>query len=179
MPLIIGLLIIVIDQLVKFLSAAKLPVLEGGTLPLFEGVFHLTYVENRGAVYGFLKNAPYILVIVNSILIIGLVFFLIKKYKYMHTLFRYSIILILAGAIGNFADRMMFGYVRDMFDFRLINFAVFNVADAALTIGTTLLIMDLLFFHGKQILDNYEKTGKLFAAEIPQTEPQIESKDDE
>ena len=58
-------------------------------------------------------------------------------------------VLILSGAIGNFVDRILFGYVRDMFDFRLINFAVFNVADAALTIGTILLIADLLFFHGK------------------------------
>lgn len=184
MPIILGLLLIAIDQLVKFIAAAKLLHLVNNTYPVIEGVFHFTYVENQGAVYGFLREAPYVLLIVNSVLIVLLAYFMIRKYKYMHTLFKYCMVLILSGAIGNFVDRILFGYVRDMFDFRLINFAVFNVADAALTIGTILLIADLLFFHGKQILDNYEKTGKLFAAEIAKagaanTEPQVDSDDEQ
>ena len=53
--------------------------------------------------------------------------------------------LIVAGALGNFIDRLFLGYVRDMFYFSLINFAVFNVADAAISVGGVLLVIDVLF----------------------------------
>ncbi len=47
--------------------------------------------------------------------------------------------LIVGGAAGNLIDRIRFGYVEDMFDFRAINFAIFNVADCCVVVGTILL----------------------------------------
>ena len=75
----------------------------------------------------------------------------------MHTLLRITLSLILAGAVGNLIDRALIGYVRDMLDFRLVQFAIFNVADSAVTVGATLLAIDVLFGKSRKLLDDLEK----------------------
>jgi signal peptidase II len=91
---------------------------------------------------------------------IAIAYWLIKKHKDIHTLMRISLSLILAGALGNLIDRVLLIYVRDMFSFVLINFAVFNVADSAVSVGTVLLIFDLLFYKGKKYLQDEPKSEK-------------------
>ncbi|MEG1559490.1 MAG: signal peptidase II [Clostridia bacterium] len=160
MPFIIGALVLVIDQISKLLCANWLPTLTNSTYPIIQNVLHLTYVENSGAAFGLLQNAQLFFFIMTILLCSLIMWFLVNYYNKLHTLLKISIILILAGALGNFIDRIGLGYVRDMIDFRLINFYVFNVADASLTIGVTLTIIDILFLKGGKLLAEFEETAK-------------------
>ncbi len=142
---IVVLLIVALDQIVKFISKSVLTTLPGNTYPLWDGVFHFTYVENRGAAFGIFGGARGFL-LVFTILLVGVLIWAIVKFRDNPSkLFRASLYMILGGAIGNLIDRVVLGYVIDMLDFRLINFAVFNVADSFVCVGTVLLIIDILF----------------------------------
>ena len=70
---------------------------------------------------------------------------------------RWGLRLVIAGAAGNLIDRVLYGYVVDFFDFRLINFPIFNVADVLLNIGVVLMLIDILFLEPKRA--KKEKNG--------------------
>lgn len=160
LEIILVLAVLLLDQGVKVVAASWLQGLPGNTYPLWEGVFHLTYVENRGAAFGMLQNARWFFIVVTILACAALAYWLIKKHNGMHTLMRVALALILAGALGNLADRVFLTYVRDMFYVALINFAVFNVADAAVSVGTVVLLLDILFFKGKSYFDDAPKPDK-------------------
>lgn len=142
---IVVLLIVALDQIVKFISKSVLTTLPGDTYPLWDGVFHFSYVENRGAAFGILGGARGFLLVFTVILVGVLIWAIVKFRDNPSKLFRASLYMILGGAIGNLIDRIVLGYVIDMLDFRLINFAVFNVADSFVCVGTVLLIIDILY----------------------------------
>ncbi|HMM31963.1 MAG TPA: signal peptidase II [Clostridia bacterium] len=160
LEIIIVLLAVALDQAVKAFAAGWLTTLPNNSYPLLEGVFHLTYVENRGAAFGMLQNARWFFIAITIVACCAIVYWLCKNHKKLHTLMRVSLALILAGALGNLIDRIFLTYVRDMFYFVLVNFAVFNVADSAVTVGTALLILDVLFFKGKAFLQDEPKSKK-------------------
>ncbi|HOF95101.1 MAG TPA: signal peptidase II [Clostridia bacterium] len=145
--------IVGLDQWVKYLTDTHLMPL-GATVPLWEDVFHFTSAHNTGAAFGMLSGSRWLLIAVSLLACSVLAGFLIKKGRHQHLLLRISLALILAGAAGNLIDRIALGYVRDMLDFRLINFAIFNVADSAVTIGAVLLAADVAFGKGKTLLSS-------------------------
>lgn len=137
--LIIG--IILFDRASKFLAALFL---KEASITLWEGVFHLTYVENTGAAFSLLSGHTLLLGIFSLIMVIVLSYYLNKRIKAGANMFeQIGLAFIIGGAIGNLYDRMILGYVIDFFDFRLINFAVFNVADSFITIGAVLIGISL------------------------------------
>lgn len=145
----IAALLVGLDQLIKFWAENTLRQVE--TVPLIDGVFHLTYVQNFGAAFSTMQNKRGLLVGLTSIfLLVILVLLLTKKLKSSWMVSSWS--LILAGGVGNLLDRMFRegGYVVDLFDFRLIHFPVFNAADIFVCVGTGLLIVYLLFFEHKE-----------------------------
>jgi len=123
------------DQLTKVLITQALSLHQ--SVPLIKGVLHLTLVRNRGAAFGIFKDqAP--LFILTSLIAIILISVQLKKDKLkIFSIYTLSLSLILAGALGNLADRLLFGYVIDFIDFRI--WPVFNIADSAITIGAILL----------------------------------------
>ena len=127
------------DQLTKWLAVIHLK--GEGSFPLWEGVFHFTYVENTGSAFGMLKDSRWVFMSMSVVLIVGLLAFFIYYYKKLSILVRLSSSMIIAGGIGNMIDRVLVGYVVDFFDFTLINFAVFNVADSFVCIGAALFIL--------------------------------------
>lgn len=131
-----------LDQLVKYITVANLDLYE--TIPVLDGVFHITYVQNTGAAFSLLEGQQWFFLLTTPVIIFAIVFMLYKNHI-NHMLGKISTYLIIAGAIGNFIDRLFLGYVVDMFDFRLINFAVFNVADIFVTVGATLLFIYIIF----------------------------------
>lgn len=142
-------LLVVLDQLVKFWAEGVLR--EVDTIPLIQNVFHLTYVQNFGAAFSTMQNHRFLLVSVTAFFLI-LIFALIVSKKMRSPMMVASWSLILSGGAGNLIDRIFRegGYVVDMFDFRLIHFPVFNVADICITCGTALFIIYFLFFERKE-----------------------------
>jgi len=161
LELLVLLAVLALDQASKFVCARWLTTLPHNTYPLFEGVLHLTYVENTGIAFSMLQNARWFLVAVTVCACAAIIVFYVKERKGMHKMMRISLALILAGAIGNnLIDRVLFGYVRDMIYVALIDFAIFNVADSAICIGGAMLALDLIFFKGKKYLDKLENADK-------------------
>lgn len=116
---------------------------------IFKDVLRFTATINTGAGFGMMKGKTTLLTVISfisALILIALVFY---SYPRRNKWLRSSLVLIIAGAVGNLIDRMFLGYVRDFVYFELINFAVFNFADSFLTIGTILLIIYVLFFYSK------------------------------
>lgn len=153
-------LLLAIDQASKIFAESLLTQLPGNTFALWEGVFHFTFVQNRGASFGILQGQRWLLIPITLIATCVVLFVLIRFHKRLHPLIRFSLALIVAGALGNLIDRTFLGYVRDMLDFRLINFAVFNAADSAVSIGAVLLGIDVLFCEkGRKLMAEWEAHG--------------------
>lgn len=136
-----------LDQLTKYLTILFLKPID--TFPIIEDVIHLTYVENTGAAFGMMKDQRWLFMIVSTVAIIALLIYLFKK-KTQPKLENLAIAFIVGGGIGNMIDRIFLGYVVDMIDFRLINFAVFNVADSFVCVGAGLLMLYMILSGVKE-----------------------------
>ena len=130
---------IIFDQLTKYIVVQKFAEI-GDTFPIWQNVFHFTYVINTGAAFSFFRGQVDILRWISLFVSIVLIIFVWYSPK-ISRLEQFGYGFILAGAIGNGIDRFLFGYVVDFLDFRLINFPVFNVADVAINIGVVILII--------------------------------------
>ncbi|WP_242860851.1 signal peptidase II [Defluviitalea phaphyphila] len=142
--------LVFIDQLTKYIALNYLKSIS--TIPIIQNIFHLTFVENRGAAFGILQNKRWFFIIITFTILLGIIYYYInlpkeKPYGFV----RFSLILISSGAIGNLIDRIKLGYVIDFFDFRLINFPVFNIADIYVVIGTILLSSIIFFMPHKDL----------------------------
>lgn len=141
--ILVGLLIL-LDQLTKYLTVANIPL--GGTVPFIEGIVSFTYLRNTGAAFSILEGKMWLFYLVTLIAVIVLVYLLQSEGK-KHPLAAVSLSFMLAGALGNFIDRMMHQYVVDMIQVEFMHFAIFNVADALLTVGVVLFIVYILFYE--------------------------------
>lgn len=146
MELLLTILILLLDQGTKVWAARAL---NARPLVLIPGVLELTYLENRGAVWGLMQGWRFVFLPVTFLFLALLLWFYGKKRKEMPPYTRIILALLFSGAIGNLIDRVFLGYVRDMIFFRLINFPVFNVADSAITIAAALLVIETLFIKGR------------------------------
>ncbi len=143
--------IIIIDQAVKyFISSGMEP---GQTIPVIDGIFHITYIRNEGAAFSMWEQQWAILVVIPAIaLAAGIVIIWLKRNSWSRCML-VAISCICGGGIGNLIDRIFSGYVVDMFDCRFIpfiDFPVFNVADISICVGCGLLLLDVIFFEGKR-----------------------------
>ena len=143
---VVGIAAFVLDLITKISAKSRLQ--EIGTIPLIEGVFHLTYVENRGAAFGILQGQRWLFVII-AVIFAVVIMLCAAKYGKKSWLLNLGLAFMGAGALGNTVDRICRGYVVDFFDFRLIDFPVFNVADIFVCIGTGLLAIFFVFFEEK------------------------------
>ena len=137
-------LLVVLDQGTKLWAVKSLESV--GRIPIIDGVFNLRYVENTGAAFSMLQGKTVILTIIPILACIIMIYVLLSK-KIKSKTGTWGIALILSGAIGNLIDRVLRGAVVDMFDFELINFPVFNVADICVTVGAILFFIYAIFFY--------------------------------
>jgi len=141
--LILGLLIL--DQVVKIIVRQTMTL--GQSIPLIPGVFQLTYVENPGAAFGMLANQRFFFIVI-TVAILGIFFYLYTQLANKKSVAAVALALSISGAIGNFIDRLFRGTVTDLFDFCLISFPVFNIADICICLGIAL-IFYLLIVKGE------------------------------
>lgn len=131
-----------LDQYTKYLVVQQIPL--HGTVDLLPGVVCLTHVRNTGAAFSMLAGKQTFFLVITALFLIAVVYCVAKKIltgKYLWVL-----TFITAGAIGNLIDRMANGYVVDMIETQFMEFAVFNVADIFITLGSIALIIIVLFF---------------------------------
>lgn len=151
-PIIIIGLLTAFDQLTKYMITSSFALNE--SKPVIEGVFSITYIRNTGVAWGMFQGKRVIFLILTAIALL----FAFKVYqnisydnKYLPL--RICVILLVSGALGNLIDRIRLSYVVDFFDFELINFPVFNVADIMVVISMILLFMLLLFKYSSEEFD--------------------------
>ena len=142
-----SILLILFDQWTKHLAVVKLK--GQNAFVIWDKVFELRYLENRGASFGIFQNQRWPLIIFTIVVLIGLVYIFFRRIPNERHYFPLNLIAVLffAGAIGNFIVRLRFGYVVDFFYFCLIDFPIFNMADIYVVIAACLLIILGLFYY--------------------------------
>ena len=113
---------------------------------VIEGVFRFSYVENRGAAFGMLDDHRWVFMIVSTLAIVGIIFYM-WKFCRDSKLLCLGLSLIVGGGIGNMIDRIFLGYVIDFLDFCAFPnlwMWVFNVADAFVCVGAAIVVLSLL-----------------------------------
>ena len=143
-------LVVVLDQLTKALVRSELSLFESRTV--VPGFFDLTRIHNTGAAFGLLQTLDFpfktaVLILVASAALAGLAYYA-ATLPAVQRLSRAGLALVLGGAVGNLVDRATLGYVVDFVDLYWgeggWHFWAFNVADASITVGVSLLLLEML-----------------------------------
>lgn len=127
---------VVVDQLVKLLVAARLPL--GGGFELVPGLLQINYVQNTGAAWSMFSNSTLALAVFSVVMAVFLGVWLWRTPR-EQLWRRVALALMLAGALGNMIDRFRLGYVVDFI--KLPHWPVFNIADILLCVGVALLAL--------------------------------------
>ena len=120
--------------------------------PIIEGFFYFTYVTNDGMAFGLSFPGGKTILLIVTLILTGVIMWMLWKEKNSHNLIRYGLTLILAGAIGNMIDRILYGKVVDFLDIMIgsFNWYIFNVADSAVTSGMILFILHTIIVGEKK-----------------------------
>ena len=145
-------ILVLLDQYTKLLAIAHLK--DQSAFVLWNNVFELHYLENRGAAFGILQNQR-VFFYISVLLITAAVIWFYSKVpmgkKYLPL--RICAVLIVGGAFGNCIDRIRLNYVVDFFYFKLIDFPIFNVADIYVTGAAFLLVILILVYYKEEDLE--------------------------
>ena len=153
---IIGLLVVILDQGVKYWASFHVD-LESTGNTFIPGIISLVNVHNDGAAFGFLagSNARIPFIIITGVFIVAVIIALATKFI-SGRFARWCLVLVTAGGFSNCIDRVIYGYVQDMFKCELFNFPVFNVADIFISVFAILFALAVIFERGTVDDDDYE-----------------------
>ena len=114
-------------------------------------IINLTFVVNYGFAFGFLNNPSLNQILVSLVILAIIVYFLYLLIKTQDKIFQLTLTLILAGALGNFIDRIFRGFVIDFIDIYIgkYHWPAFNIADSCITVGFVVLMINILFLNKK------------------------------
>ena len=131
---------IVADQIFKNWIVDNIQL--GDTEKIWPNVLSLTYIKNDGAAWSSFSGQQWFFLVLTPIVLVVALWFLWKKMA--QNWYFIGLTLIIAGALGNFIDRIRQGFVVDMFQTEFINFPIFNIADILLSVGFVLLFIAIL-----------------------------------
>jgi signal peptidase II len=140
--------LVILDQLTKFLVISNFDLYDSlEILP----IFNLTFVVNYGFAFGLLNNPSLNQLIVSIVILIIILYFFYLLIKTQDKIFQFTLVLILAGAIGNFIDRIFRGFVIDFIDVYIGRFhwPAFNIADSCISVGFVIMMINILFLNKK------------------------------
>jgi len=145
---IVTVIILILDQLLKN-EALRYHIAHLEDKILIPNILNFTYTENKGIAFGIGDNLSWFRWVLVAVAI-GfsiLVIYLLAKKIIRGSFGRWTATIVMAGALGNCIDRALpdRGYVIDMFEFKFVNFAIFNLADAFLTVGMILFCFYIIF----------------------------------
>ncbi len=138
--ILLSLFVVVIDQLLKLAIVHNMKI--GESVEIFSGVLSLTSHRNSGAAFGILQNQIWFLITVTAIVIIAMGYYL-RKIHHSNKMAAFGLSLVLGGAVGNFADRIIRREVVDMIEVCFIDYPIFNLADTFIFIGCVFLLFGL------------------------------------
>lgn len=122
----------------------------GQSRPLIKGFINLTYTTNTGAGFGLFQGNTTALTVITCLVTVGILVYLALAQKETEWL-RIPLVFIVGGGIGNIVDRIALGYVRDFIEFAFWEkFAIFNIADMFVTVGTFMLVIVLIVMLVKE-----------------------------
>ena len=140
--------LVILDQSTKSLVINNFKLYESIA---FLPYINFTFVVNYGFAFGLLNNPSLNQILVSTVILSIIFYFFYLLLKTQDKISRLTLVLILAGAIGNFIDRIMRGFVIDFIDIYIINFhwPAFNIADSCITLGFVILMINILFLNKK------------------------------
>jgi len=140
MMIILTIAFLIIDIVSKLIVSNLMDVHD--SIIVIKDFFYITYVRNTGAAWSIFADKTWMLVII-SLIIISFIILYVLKNKPKNKLEKIGYSMILGGAIGNFIDRIIYGYVIDFFDFYIFGYSypIFNLADTFIVIGVLLLVI--------------------------------------
>ncbi len=152
---IIGLLVIIADQWTKFWVSGRVPVETMGE-PFIPGVVSFANVHNDGCAFSFLSgsNARIYFIILTGVFTLFVIIALATK-LISGKVSRWAIVLVTAGGLSNCIDRVIYGYVQDIFKLEFINFPVFNLADVFITVFAIIFALAIIFGKTRKDVDEY------------------------
>ncbi|EGO5827717.1 signal peptidase II [Enterococcus faecalis] len=137
----ISALLVGLDQWSKYLTVQNISL--GETKEFIPGFLSLTHLRNTGAAWSLLEGKMIFFYVITVIVSVVIIYLLIKNYK-KSIWYSVGLSFVLAGAIGNFIDRVRLGYVVDMLQTDFMNFPIFNVADSTLVVGVICIFIYLI-----------------------------------
>lgn len=141
-------LIVAFDQITKYFASLKLA--DGSVAKFIPGVVQFKYAKNTGMAFSMLSGARWVFIALTVVVCVGVFYYLFSNRCKSLWLY-WSLGVILSGGIGNLIDRIRFGYVVDFIEPTFVNFAIFNIADCAVTCGAVVLVGYLLYDAFKDV----------------------------
>ena len=146
----------VIDQITKLIVDGNMTLYQ--SIPVWEDVFHITYIRNEGAAMGMLSEHRWVFLLLSTVAIIAIGFYIVHARNKISKMEAVAFGMIAGGGIGNMIDRIFYGEtlfngaVIDFFDFRAFSFWkwIFNVADIAVCVGVGLYALAVITFEIKE-----------------------------
>lgn len=138
--------LVALDQWVKWWVTANISV--GESLPFIPHILGLNHVHNTGGAWSMLNQHTWLLSVVSSVVILIILLVLVRRLV-RNPFGVISLIMVLAGAVGNLIDRIRLGYVVDMFQTLFMNFPIFNVADICVVCGGIAFCVYFAFLYEK------------------------------
>ena len=134
------LVVILLDMVSKYIVSKLLIVNE--SVMIIKNFFNITYVRNTGAAFSIFSENTFLVMVISFMIIMGIILY-IRKNKPSNKIEKISYSLILGGAIGNFIDRVIYGYVRDFIEIDIFgwDYPIFNLADVFVVVGVILLVI--------------------------------------
>ena len=144
-------IVVLLDQITKVWVDRTIRVYDSQTI--IPGILDLHYIRNSGAAFGFLSGSqagfriPFFILV--SVVAVGIILFLFYKLEDSEVMMPVALSLVLGGAIGNLVDRIRLGEVIDfiLIHYKAFRWPAFNVADIAITVGVSLLVLRIFFFE--------------------------------
>ena len=140
--------LVILDQVTKALVINFFNLYDSVVLLPF---INLTFVVNYGFAFGLLNNPSLNQILVSLVILAIIIYFLYLLIKTQDKIFQLTLTLILAGALGNFIDRIFRGFVIDFIDIYIgkYHWPAFNIADSCITVGFVVLMINILFLNKK------------------------------
>jgi len=151
--LIFAAVLVIIDQVTKYLTVENIALHE--VVEVIPNILSFTYIRNTGAAFSILEGQMWFFYIVTVVVVAFLLYYMYTEAR-EDKILGFILATVLAGAVGNFIDRLVHQYVIDMIQLEFIDFAIFNVADSLLTVGVVLLFIYTIYDERQA---NNSKTG--------------------